>query len=290
MNVIVIHPGDIDSGGRVREHDPRSYEQLVLAEGDSWFSLGGVPAGNVLLALDFRKSTLVVNIADPGDTLVKNIGDPKHMREFRRLVADERFAYKWDFILLSGGGNDLIADAGDVLRRNPPAGGSAADCVDTQKLEKLKSKIQEHFGFIADMRDSSEANKLTPIFAHTYDYPTARNAPAQVLGLPHGKSWLFEAFTAAGIPAALWKDLGDYLLDQLAESILALDCRRTAAPGSLPAPLQKFYAINTRNVLERAAPGTVGSSGDWLNEIHPNALGNRKLAGRLAGEIQSILA
>ena len=288
MNVTVIHPGDIDNGDRVREHNPKRYDQLVLAEGDSWFSVGGVPAGNILYALNFPKSTLVVNIADPGHKLVENIGDPARMEELRRLVAEKKDAYKWKFILLSGGGNDLIGGAENLLKKNNPPSTVAADYIDADKLNDLMERVQAHFRSIVEMRDSTDYNRNTPIFTHTYDYPTPRNAPARVLGAGVGDAWLSKAFANAGIPQSMWRDVSDDLLKRLATAILELDCRHS--PDSVPTPLTEFYVIDTCNTLERADPDTDGSSKDWLNEIHPGISGNRKLAGKLCAEIQRLLA
>jgi hypothetical protein len=74
----------------------------------------------------------------------------------------------------------------------------------------------------------------------------------------------------------MWQQVSDRMLDKLAEAILALDGR--TSPTGLP----NFFVVNTRGVLSRARPETTGSEADWLNEIHPNASGNGKLAGILS--------
>ena len=92
----------------------------------------------------------------------------------------------------------------------------------------------------------------------------------------------------------MWPAVSDYLMAQLAKTILALDCRQLdrACPTPLPEwkPLPEFYVVNTLGTLTRAAPGSTGGSEDWLNEIHPGISGNRKLAGKLVAEIQRLLA
>jgi hypothetical protein len=66
------------------------------------------------------------------------------------------------------------------------------------------------------------------------------------------------------------------MLDQLAQAILSLDCR-------LPQPvLTNFYVSDTRNLLQRASSTSEVSDGDWLNEIHPSATGNGKIARKLS--------
>ena len=112
----VIRYGDIDKRFPERDPDNRRYKFKVLAEGDSWFTLGAVPSSNLLFSLEVTKPTALVSIAEPGDTIM-NMGDPGRMLQLRRLLADPRFSYKWDAILISGGGNDLIDSAPNLLKK-----------------------------------------------------------------------------------------------------------------------------------------------------------------------------
>ena len=88
MRARIIRAGDIDK--RFPERDPESalYKHRVLAEGDSWFTLGAVPGSNVLFHIQTAQSTAVVSIAKPGDTII-HMGDPARMLQLRRLVAGE---------------------------------------------------------------------------------------------------------------------------------------------------------------------------------------------------------
>jgi hypothetical protein len=74
----------------------------------------------------------------------------------------------------------------------------------------------------------------------------------------------------------MWIPVSDFLVDRLAEAILALD----AQTGSRP--LAGVCVVDTRNTLNRARLGSVSSDGDWTNEIHPNTTGYRKLAARIS--------
>jgi lysophospholipase L1-like esterase len=47
--------------------------------------------------------------------------------------------------------------------------------------------------------------------------------------------------------------------------------------------------VDTRNTLAPADPAATGSSGDWLNEIHPTPAGYRKIAARLSDAIDETL-
>jgi len=122
------------------------------------------------------------------------------------------------------------------------------------------------------------------VVLHTYDYPTPRRAPASFLFAPVRGPWLFPAFQARGLTPALQVKVTDFLVDRLAQALLALDAR-AGGPGALPG----VVVVDTRGTLERAAPGSTGNNADWVNEIHPNPGGYRKLAQVLAAELNRVL-
>jgi hypothetical protein len=275
----VIRYGDIDKRFPERDPDSRMYKGKVLAEGDSWFTLGGVPSSNLLFNIQVTKPTALVTIAKPGDTIIK-MGDPDRMLQLRRLIAIPRFAYTWDAILLSGGGNDLIDAAPELLKRNDAATGDPADYVDSAALQQLIDKVQGAYAAIVAVRDDDSSQcKGKPIYVHTYDYPTPRDSPARFLGAGILGPWLYPAFLLADIPEPMWTAVSDYLLDQLAEAILALDSQS----GSRPLP--GVFVLETRKTLNRARLGSIASDGDWANEIHPNTTGYRKLAEKLSARL-----
>src|SRR5690242_4890689 len=108
MRAQVINHGDVMKDFRFPERDPdnKMYAYRIIAEGDSWFTLGAVPSSNILYNIETSRRAALVTIAFPGDTIVR-MGDPGHMRQFSLYLADPRRAYHWDAIMLSGGGNDL---------------------------------------------------------------------------------------------------------------------------------------------------------------------------------------
>jgi lysophospholipase L1-like esterase len=275
----VIRYGDIDKRFPEKDPDSRMYQCKVLAEGDSWFTLGAVPSSNLLLNLQVTKPTALVTIAQPGDTITR-MGDPERMLQLRRLLASPQFAYKWDAILLSGGGNDLIDSAPVLLKNIELETDDPADYVDAAALQQLISHVQGAYADIVAVRDAeSSQSKGKPIYVHTYDYPTPRDAGARFLGAGVLGPWLYPAFLLADIPESMWLSVSDYLLDQLAEAILALDSQS----GSRPLP--GVFVVNTLNTLNRARLGTTASDSDWANEIHPNTTGYKKLAEKLSARL-----
>jgi len=278
----VIRPVDFE--GEAMAVDLNAYALRLLAEGDSWFSLGSVPPKNLIFELRYAESAVVLNLAYPGDEV---------QRMFRRMTdyGDEfagwlsmRSTFRWDAILLSGGGNDLVAALPHLLR----AGVAVADIdpehperlIDSAALAQLRRYLTESYtGFVGVRDRPGSPNAGVPMFAHTYDYPTPNDAPARgPLGIRLGGPWLFPSVNGT-LPTELWEPVIDYLVDRIAETLL-----------ELPAQLPQFHVVDTRGTLRRARLGAGGPSGDWENEIHPDRGGYRKLAARIAAAIERELA
>lgn len=261
--------------------DPAFYDTLILAEGDSWFTIGGLFAPNLLMSLRFHKDTLILNCASPGDTIV-HMSALAHNYVYKEAF---RYDYAWDAILLSGGGNDLIDRADEIILDKAQRRGRAihgpADYCDLEQLDRLIGDVLQGYRTLISVRDASAGPASgAPICVHTYDYPTARNAPARFI-IGNLGPWIYKALILSEIPPRDWIVLTDYLFDQLAEAIMELT-RQPHVP-------ENFYVIDTRNTIVRAEPGSVGDSGDWLNEIHPNEDGYRKLAKKLEKKLVPFL-
>jgi lysophospholipase L1-like esterase len=289
LPVDVVNPRDIGHGeGQVQPDDP-DYPWHFLAEGDSWFTIAAIPSSNLLLELRLGRWTQILNLAYPGDTL-SSIQNLAQNDDLTKYLAKKNFCSRFDALLLSGGGNDLIGTATQLIRKAAAAGDdpeAPESYVDEETLETLLADIQAGFETIIAVRDSAGSlSKRSPAFVHTYDYATPRNAPARFVGaVPIAGPWLFKAFAGSAIAITLQQRIADLLIDRLAAAILALDSDNTASGRALPA----FHVIDTRDTLVRANPTEVGNSNDWINEIHPNLDGYRKIARRLSAKINEVM-
>jgi hypothetical protein len=254
-----------------------------LVEGDSWMERSAVVAASLPHHLagefdDHYEPVLIVNLAQFGDTL-RHMGDMLG-GELAGWLDD----FAFDALLLSAGGNDFI----DAARDPDPGQGLLTD---------LRGQVMPAFGRDAVRRDAvamlvgdyldpnfdklyaelrgSVRNAATPMFLNLYDTPVARHAPA----FPGGRSWLHEAYRKNGIDDPLWPDLTDSVFDDL----------QTTIRGWLPGR-QGVHLVPTDGRLRPADPADGGSSGDWLNEIHPNRAGWRKLAPVWRDTIRGVLA
>jgi len=289
LTVDVINPRDVGQGENAETPDNPDYPWHFLAEGDSWFTIAAIPSSNLLLELRLGRWTQILNLAYPGDTL-RNIEALVGNKDLTRFLAKKNFCSHFDALLLSGGGNDLIDGVGALIRKKPRPGTDPAapeSYVDLDAFAALMLKVQEAYATIVSVRDSAHSlSRGSPAFVHTYDYATPRDAPARFVGaIGIAGPWLFKAFAGSGIEITLQQRIADLLTDGLADALLVLDSDSGGVGKALPA----FHVIDTRNTLVRANPTEGGNSNDWINEIHPNLGGYRKIAARLSAKINEVL-
>src|ERR1035437_2698986 len=113
INLVSISPHQLDPSSLGGLYDLERFEKKYLAQGDSWFSIGHIPpwsTTNVLQQMVLSRSAVAVNCAHPGMEL-SHMADTSTEPAFLNLLngsGNPKLAWKWDAILMSGGGNDLI--------------------------------------------------------------------------------------------------------------------------------------------------------------------------------------
>lgn len=279
------------------------YGRRMLAEGDSWFTIGTLnlaAASNVLFKLDFAATTAVVNCAYPGDTLsrmVDQVRDPY----FDKLLRKRNFANYWEAILISAGGNDLI-DAAQVPLRDAKGTlvpqekrllltrveaeaiglpGTPDRYVSASGWDAFNRYLRANFEVLIARRDEGPSASR-PLFVHTYAAPTVR--PSGTVGA--SKGWLYPAFEAAGIPALDRQAVSDQLFDRLRRLLKGLD-GRSGTPYSLP-HVHVFDSAGVNGIVP-ALPGSTGISNDWVNEIHLTPDGYGKMGRAFGAFIDQVL-
>lgn len=262
-----------------------------LAEGDSWFTVGALNPlknANLLFEMRFQQTAVAINCATPGDTL-RRMADTRRDPEFVDLLAGKR-KRAWDGLLMSCGGNDLIEALGvrgpgiplhlRLLRESAewgPAAEGAARYLSDAGWQTFCTYLKANLDAIVALRDRGPS-KGAPIFLHGYAVPMPRPAPAE-LGLG---PWLLPSVQAYAIPTEDYEAVAELLIGRLA--MLLGEC----AADSARFPNLQFFDT-TLIPIEPAAPGSTGESGDWINEIHLNRSGCRKLAVPWAKAIEAVI-
>lgn len=258
--------------------DVDNYPWQILSEGDSWFNFNRfAPEENLLQHLNFKKDTVIVNVALSGDT-IQDILEKKRFRFFRDALKSR----KWNMILFSAGGNDLIdAFCGDyhigdevIKILKPATSKNFMDYMNDAAMDKLFAYVQASYAKVAKLRVSlaKGINSETPIVLHCYDYFTVRNGSENI-------SKRCKALKKQRVPVELWKPISEYMVYRLAKTLL-----------DLHDPTKHFYVVNTCGTLISADDNVIGDSNDWRNEIHPNHGGYQKLADqRVSPELNKLL-
>jgi hypothetical protein len=261
---------------------PEQFRYRFLAEGDSWMDRSSALSGSLpqYLALEMEargEPTLIVNVSMAGHTM-RHIGET-----VRGEMAGWLDFMAFDAILLSAGGNDFIDAARDpapgqgILRdlRGKPQPPQGYDCAQRAAITKLVTAyLDPNFDVLYNAVRASTRNADTPIFLNNYDTPVARNAPAP----PGRRAWLYDAYTANGIDPSLWPDVTDGLFNDIQSTVAGWQKDRSGV-----------FGVPTDGTLAPADPASTGDSGDWINEIHPNRKGWRKLAPIWARTLRAVL-
>ncbi len=251
----------------------------LIAHGDSWFSFGDFFPTKTRSLLDFfqfGRDAGIVNYAMPGQKL-KDYPDPERYAKFH-LAMTLRGMPRWAALLVSGGGNDMIAwlrrgtgvDIGQRLLRAPqewlPEHFGAMRYVSEQGWSNLCAELLQAYTQLDALRDQC-ANPLAPIVTHVYDYMVPRFAYAAG-GL--AGPWCAPSLQTFQIPAEAWSPIMRILVDW----------NHSFLTHTVQSRIGNFLVLDTRGVSQPAEPGSTGRSGDWQNEIHLTPEGYDKLARR----------
>jgi hypothetical protein len=288
----VISPDMISGLGEFGQYDLDRFDKKCLAQGDSWFSIGHLPpwsTTNLLQQMVLSKSVVAVNCARPGIEL-SHMTDGTNQQEFLRLLRGP-LACQWDGILLSGGGNDMIDAALSPAANSAeqrllltatecpaaiPAGSEGSAFISELGWQTFKSHMNDVFDQFLQERDNG-VNDGVPVFFHTYDFLTPRNAPAG----PGFGPWLYKAMNDIyGISPLYWQAIADELLKRLRILLQGIVDDR---------PAKNLHLIDSLGTIAVAHPGTQGVNGDWENEIHPTPHGYSKLAKKWRAELDATL-
>jgi len=225
-------------------------KDVIVAEGDSWFLYPIL----VKDTIDFIMETWPVkNLAWAGDTL------ENYKSSGQLLKAVNKLEPKPKYVLISGGGNDIIGkDIKNLLIRNATNIQSPRDYLN-DKYDQQVQKLKEYYIYFFD--ELSKLEWIEKILVHGYDYIRSDHARIVVKS-----GWLNRYLEEFGITNDGDRDiLIKFLIDEFNISLEEI---------SKEYPKVKY--LNLRGVINRD---------EWYDEIHPNDQGYWKVANKFLNEI-----
>lgn len=218
---------------------------IIVEEGDSWFQYPMI-LWDVIDVL--MEKYAILSLSAGGDTLERMV----NKSEYRKALTDTRAS----ILLLSGGGNDLVAEGNLAAHLRPfdPALGANDYLLDS--FDQLIARAMTYYDSIC--RDVAARFPGVQIICHGYDYPVPNKG--RWLGRPMAK----RGITDTGLQAAIATIMTDRFNKQM---------------GLLARRHRHVHYLDLR--------GVVGSSG-WKDELHPENQGYRKVAERFAAQIEKL--
>ena len=228
---------------------------VIVTEGDSWFSypLNANLADYVEMMSDFSMLRLEHNGDEAREILE---GGGEQLKKLKYYLKN----YPVDLLMMSAGGNDLVAgELGKVLNKKT-AGATWQSAVKLGALTTVLDDIVAAYSRLLDARDALRPKCV--IVAHSYCYfqPTGRKATGP-FGLLKAGPWMRPVLVARGIdPDTEGREVARYLVDELHARLQALAAARP-----------RFQVVDMRAALPV-------DDVHWADEIHPSGTGFRRLA------------
>ncbi|MDX1407892.1 MAG: SGNH/GDSL hydrolase family protein, partial [Saprospiraceae bacterium] len=216
---------------------------MIVAEGDSWFLF---PKPGVRDTLDYLMDAYcLLSLAAAGDEVIHYIQQGELLEEVR--------THRPDFVLISGGGNDILgAGVQKFLRKDVQHGSIATDFVDETVFNQQMDQLVEGYQMFFDEIKALQSDVV--IFIHGYDYIRS-NPPENVIR----NGWVAKHMIAAGIKDPAHRGM---IIRYIVDAFNAL-------MDKLAQDNDHVRYVDHRNTVENY---------EWMDEIHPNNTGYRKVA------------
>jgi len=129
----------------------------MLLEGDSWFAFPMWLRTNIVAELKdhYQEGIVQLDMSTSGDEAREMLCGSQFARLYRNL-AEERL--KFECILFSGGGNDLVSTNFPVLLRTFETGMTWEDCLNLSRFNRRLQEVEFAYRDLADLRDDYQRN------------------------------------------------------------------------------------------------------------------------------------
>jgi hypothetical protein len=230
---------------------PTGLRLRILAEGDSWFDFPRIlrTGGGVVSHLEDISGLDILNLAHAGDEVRHLMGVEQRVR-LEEMLGDEEF--RFNVLLFSGGGNDLVGDQLCLWVRERREGMTPADALNAERVRDAMDLVEIGYRELIALRDRHNPN--CRIVTHGYDFPQPSDDGICGLG-----PWIKPSLDYRG-----WRNPAEQfaIAQALLLSFHELQVRLEQEQQSAGRP---FLYVRTQGRLD---PGT-----HWHDEIHPNSDG-----------------
>lgn len=261
-------------GGRTEGTGAFKPSQLrILAEGDSWFEypLRGLiyrnAADGVIYRLQEHFGYRIANMAHHGDEVRQMLGLRQRQEIISRLSQrDVRF----NALLFSGGGNDMVGDPFLLWLKESPAGTPPEQLLDDAATDAVMGTIEAGFRDLISVRDRYSPD--TVIFVHGYDFPpiTGQDVCGQGPWLKPSLDYFYRSIGVSNPdPHEEFKVVRRFL-ERFNEMLL-----RVQNDGHK----NDFIVVPTQGTLK-------ANNDNWQNEIHPSQDGFKQIAAKFDAAIR----
>jgi hypothetical protein len=141
----------------------------ILAEGDSWFDYP-VPlfGGGVIKRLERLLGVPILNLAKPGDEVRFMLGVEERREISEQLQAGSPAGGRWDALLFSGGGNDIVDNPMALWVKDFDVTLPIEQNVHQPRFDAALALVRAGYEDLIRLRD--ELSPSTQLFFHAYDF------------------------------------------------------------------------------------------------------------------------
>ena len=238
--------------------NPKGYN--ILLEGDSWADIP-VFTSNLgwSLALALKDKINLCNISHSGDLMDELIQGPQ-WRRLKKAIGNRN--YKFDLLIISAGGNDILLKKVDgqtnIERLLKTANGDDPNAyINHTVCNEIMQLLVDQYRIVLDYCQS--ANPELKVATHCYDFIYPRNKATLAVLVKVAGPWIQPAMQAKKIhSAALQRNIMKVLLGRF----------KTMLQG-LEQAYANFTLIDTQGALPELAEWQEDID-NWHDEIHPN--------------------
>lgn len=232
----------------------------VLTEGDSWFHL---PIGkNIIDYVEDLTPYNLLRVENSGDEIMQ-IMSGKQKAKLRQYLSK----YKFDALLFSAGGNDIIgADMDELLRS--PTGTNDDYYLIKERVENKMQMIKCAYKELIAIRD--DYSPYTTVIVDCYDYIIPSDVPAKLFYfIPISGPWVKPMLEAHGCKdPKRQQSVVNTLIDSFANMLKEIEEENN-----------RFVFLDTRGIVQY---------NEWQDEIHPNKTANERIARLFIEEIKKL--